>query len=126
MENTARLYHCTRCHAQVFICRRCDRGNIYCASGCAREARQQSLSESGRRYQQTRRGRRHHAARQQRYRARQKQKVTHQGSLKTEDRSPLSLPKKQIKKGPAQKRCHFCQRQIASLVRTGFLHHIFY
>jgi len=66
MENTARLYHCARCHRQVVICRQCDRGNIYCPDGCAEEARRTSLRAAGGRYQQTRRGRLKHAERQRR------------------------------------------------------------
>jgi hypothetical protein len=33
MESSARLFTCARCRAQVLICRRCDRGNIYLWSG---------------------------------------------------------------------------------------------
>jgi hypothetical protein len=30
METDARLFNCARCHRQVVICSRCDRGNLYC------------------------------------------------------------------------------------------------
>ena len=74
-----RLYRCQRCGCVVLICGRCDRGQRYCASGCAHEARQACLRRAGKRYQQSSKGRRRHAARQQGHRHRQKQKVTHQG-----------------------------------------------
>lgn len=73
-----RLYRCQRCGRVVLICSRCDCGQLYCAEGCARQARQESLRRAGQRYQQTHRGKRRHAARMARYRRRQKQKVTHQ------------------------------------------------
>lgn len=76
---TARFFLCARCRAQVLICSRCDRGQIYCASGCAQQARRLAQQAAGRRYQASRRGRLSHAARAGRYRARQKN-VTHQGS----------------------------------------------
>ncbi len=80
MEKSARLFNCARCHRQVVICSDCDRGNMYCGSGCAQLTRSESVRSAGRRYQNSSRGRFSHAARQRRYRQRQKQKVTHQGS----------------------------------------------
>ncbi len=73
-----RLYRCQRCGRVVLICSGCDCGQLYCANGCARQARQESLRRAGQRYQQTHRGKRRHAARMARYRRGQKQKVTHQ------------------------------------------------
>lgn len=75
-----RLYSCACCAQQVRICRQCDRGNQYCAQGCAKQRRRQSVHRAGRRYQRSRRGARLHAARQRCWRARAAQKVTHQGS----------------------------------------------
>ena len=80
-EPTYRLYNCRRCAQQVQICRDCDRGNQYCAGGCARIRRHESLRRAAHRYQRGYHGARRHAARQQVWRARQAQKVTHQGSL---------------------------------------------
>lgn len=80
MDPSARLYHCARCHCQVILCRRCDRGQVYCADGCARQARKDSLRRAGARYRSTWRGRLNNAARQRRFRARQR-KVTHHGSV---------------------------------------------
>jgi hypothetical protein len=78
VEGAARLFLCARCRVQVVICSCCDRGQIYCADGCAQEARHQAQRAAGRRYQASRRGRLAHAARSGRWRARQKN-VTHQG-----------------------------------------------
>ncbi len=82
MVKSHRLLICARCSCQVRICTRCDRGNVYCSKFCAGLARSRSLRGAGRRYQQTRAGRRNHAARQQRYQLRQPKKVTHQGPHK--------------------------------------------
>ncbi|MFT5083108.1 MAG: hypothetical protein ACI9Y1_001145 [Lentisphaeria bacterium] len=80
MEKNARLYNCTRCHSIVFICRQCDRGNVYCDGGwpIASAAARRTASS---RYQKTFEGRLKHAARQRRYRERLREKVTHMGSL---------------------------------------------
>jgi hypothetical protein len=80
-EATYRLYSCGCCARQVRICCDCDRGNRYCATGCARTRRRESLHRAGERYQLGYRGACRHAARQRAWRARQAQKVTHQGSL---------------------------------------------
>jgi DNA-binding MarR family transcriptional regulator len=66
---TARLFLCVRCQAQVLVCSHCDRGQIYCAQGCAQTARRDAQRAAGRRYQASRRGRVNHAARAGRYRA---------------------------------------------------------
>lgn len=80
-EKSYRLYSCRRCARQVRICGGCDRGNHYCAQGCARICRRQTQQRASRRYQQSYRGALKHAARQHAWRCRQRQKVTHQGSL---------------------------------------------
>jgi hypothetical protein len=74
-----RLYSCRGCNMSVSIFGRCDRGNIYCALACAALARRRSCRRAGARYQRTRQGARQHAARQQVWRKRQRDKVTHQG-----------------------------------------------
>ena len=93
-DEPARRFLCTRCRAPTLVCSHCDRGHIYCATGCAAAARQQSQREAGRRYQGSLRGRFRHAARTRRWRERQAllavpvalaematpQSVTHQGS----------------------------------------------
>ena len=80
MQNSSRLYHCCRCHAQVIICSHCDRGQRYCTGGCSADARASSLKRASKKYLSTRAGRFNNAARQARFRERKKQKVTHHGS----------------------------------------------
>jgi hypothetical protein len=72
VEASARLFACERCRALVLICSCCDRGQIYCAKGCAEEARRQSTRAAGKRYQVGKKGRLAHAARQSAYRAKRK------------------------------------------------------
>lgn len=93
-DEPARRFLCARCRTPALVCSRCDRGQIYCAAGCAAVARLQSQRDAGRRYQCSRPGRFMHAARTQRWRERQAllavplagsematpQSVTHQGS----------------------------------------------
>ena len=129
MQNTARLFHCARCRTQVLICRRCDRGNIYCGSRCSQQSRRDSLREAARRYQRTRRGRFTHAERQRRYRQRP-QKVTHQGSAPIADHDSLSPESRTaIRQSPGSPpipsqglHCHFCRRPCSAFVRLDFLH----
>ena len=99
MVKSHRLFVCARCGCQVCICTLCDRGNVYCSKFCAGLARTCNLREAGRRYQQTRAGRRNHAARQQSYQLRQRKKVTHQGPHKdlTEIRPGADTAKESIK-----------------------------
>lgn len=80
-EESYRLYSCRRCAQQVRICRHCDRGHRYCSGECAPVRRRESLRRAGARYQLSYHGACCHAARQRVWRARQTQKVTHQGSL---------------------------------------------
>jgi hypothetical protein len=80
-EESYRLYSCRRCAKQVRICGGCDRGNRYCAEGCAQIRRREARCRAAERYQQSYRGALKHAARQRAWRRRQQQKVTHQGSL---------------------------------------------
>jgi hypothetical protein len=121
-----RLYNCERCQLQVRICLRCDHGNVYCAGECAKVRRRESLRRAQARYQRTRRGARHHAARQRRWRERQReeaQNVTHQGSpitvtqcivavspvtqSESADASP-EKPDPVPKIRPSLERCAFC------------------
>ena len=125
MELSARLYNCARCHCQVVVCSECDRGNLYCAGGCARAARTLSLRASGKRYQSTRRGRFKHAERQRRYRFRRK-KVTHQGSPEPPPHDPLSTRSEASQAVVAVVdeaiHCHFCGRLCSEFLRSGYLH----
>ena len=119
---SARLFHCARCRRQVVICRRCDRGNIYCGRQCSHSARRESLGAAARRYQQSRAGRVKHAERQCRYRSRQ-QKVTHQGSSASPPDDSLCAESRAVVLAQfgAILRCEFCKRRCSPLVRLDFL-----
>ena len=80
MKHAPRLFQCALCHTQCRVCSKCDRGQIYCNEVCAVFARKKSVKLAGMRYQKTFNGKRNHAARQARYRKRQNEIVTHQGS----------------------------------------------
>jgi hypothetical protein len=133
-EPSHRLYNCARCAVQVHICRRCDRGNIYCARWCAALRRRESLLRAGKRYQLSLRGACRHAARQRVWRARQAQKVTHQGSaaaappvtvaaacidrprqLEHGQSPPIAL-RSVLRSAP---RCSFCARALSPFARLG-------
>jgi hypothetical protein len=128
METDARLFNCARCHRQVVICSRCDRGNLYCGSQCAQSARGESVRAAGERYQSSPRGRFSHAARQRRYRQRQKQKVTHQGSPASPPHDSLDARSKRCfapsesppEGGDERIVCHFCGRICSPWLRLGF------
>jgi len=129
MNPTARLFHCAGCHCQVVICRHCDRGNVYCANGCADHARSASLRRAAKRYRSTRRGQHSNADRQRRFRARQKQKVTHQGSPAVAGLVLLLSALNARKRDQEAVRnrmetaiyCHFCQRECTPYLRNDFL-----
>jgi len=130
MEPTCRLFLCARCRKQVFICRRCDRGQIYCADGCAKIARNQSVREAGRRYQQSRQGRFKQAERLRRFR-RRKQNVTHQGFELASENDLLNSNSAKVDKSVVLHRqtrpantiqCHFCGTRCSEFVRNSFLH----
>jgi hypothetical protein len=125
-EPAYRLYNCQRCEVQVRICERCDHGNVYCAGECAQIRRRESRRRAQARYQRSRGGARRHAARQRRWRERQRQKlkiVTHHGSPITvtqcivavspvmqsqpTDASPYK-PEQRPKIHPPLERCAFC------------------
>lgn len=105
-EPTVRRFLCARCRSPVLVCSACDRGQIYCASGCSALARRQSQRAAAQRYQRTRAARFMHAARTRRWRERQAvlaslslalasvaQSVTHQGSqLATPDAVLVTHP----------------------------------
>ena len=105
-DEPARRFLCARCRAPTLVCSHCDRGQIYCATGCAAVVRQQSQRDAGRRYQGSLRGRFRHAARTRRWRERQAllavpvalaematpQSVTHQGSPLPPSDAVLTVP----------------------------------
>ena len=137
----ARLGHCPRCGMPFLICSRCDRGQRYGGPVCAQAARREALRAAGKRYQAGLPGRRTHAARQRRYRAR-REKVTHQGSPPptpdgamppglTAGRAATPTPPTPRVAGTLTQaltpspptRCRFCGRHCAPWVRQGFLRH---
>src|SRR2546426_5871150 len=79
-EQDCRIFNCERCHQEIAICRRCDRGNRYCPA-CAPLARGEKQRAAGAVYQKTEAGRLNHKVRQERYRGRLAEKVTHHGDL---------------------------------------------
>jgi hypothetical protein len=125
----SRIYFCARCKIRVRLCTTCDRGQIYCAGECRRARRRKTLLESGRRYQESRQGRRKHAARQLRYRARLAVKVTHQGSpppvseanttastqAHTATAAPPPTPDQRVANAEL---CSFCQSPCGPFVRV--------
>ena len=129
MNPSARMFQCARCHCQVIVCRYCDRGNVYCAGGCADQARSDSLSRAAKRYRSTRRGRHTNAARQVQFRERQRKKVTHQGSPPVVSLALLLLALNARERDQEDKRdrtetviyCHFCQRECNPFLRPDFL-----
>jgi len=129
MNPSARLFHCARCHCQVLLCRHCDRGNVYCQQGCADQARADSLYRAAKRYRATRRGRHNNADRQRRFRARQRKKVTHQGSrlvillvlLLFISNAGESYQEAPHPRDETALYCHRCYRECDPFLRRGFL-----
>jgi hypothetical protein len=143
-DTPSRLFLCARCRTQVLVCGCCDRGQIYCADGCAREARREAHRAAGRRYRASFRGRLNHATRSERRRVRQKN-VTHQGSPPPPDDLVLSdaavaaghrpvtampaiVERFQGLRSPAARSlrasascCHWCGRRCPPLVRIDSL-----
>ena len=127
MQTSSRLYHCSRCHAQVIICSRCDRGHRYCAGVCGYQARSESLKRAGQKYQATRTGRFNNADRQQRFRARNQQKVTHHGSAQKPLHDLLKARLTQLEKAITSSSlvpmvvCHHCGSVCEPFLRHHFL-----
>jgi hypothetical protein len=135
-DTPGRLFLCARCRIQVLICSCCDRGQIYCVGGCAREARREAQRAAGRRYQACSRGRMNHARRSKRWRVQQKN-VTHQGSPPPPDdlvlvdaavaagHRPVTAMPAIVGRfqglGAPPSCCHWCGRRCPPLVRIDFL-----
>lgn len=129
---TARHFNCVRCHTRVIICSRCDRGQIYCASDCAKQARKQHQQYSRDRYRLSRKGRLNNALRQRRHRSRIQQKVTEHGSGQVmfvdslPDKTTVSASTRRTTCAPTHTTavcCHFCARTCDEYVRRSFLRH---
>ena len=137
MQNFGRLFNCPQCYRQVVLCPRCDRGNHYCSRECSESARREAQRLAGQRYQDSLPGRRTHAARQRRYRDRQRcealqdgvcgRKVTHH-PLTRERRRPVVPRRPGTRRGtrpfgdeepPRVFRCSICGRFCAVFVHPG-------
>ena len=129
-----RRFVCDRCRQAVCICSWCDRGHRYCTPECRDEARRHSLRGAGRRYQQTPRGRRLHARRQQAYRDRKQQgskKVTHHScrtggcpaTVASWPTAPLPLFLQGLSVGGRNEEllCRLCRHPCEPIVRHDFL-----
>lgn len=127
MSVSSRLYHCCRCHAQVIICSRCDRGQRYCSGQCRFLAHTASRKRAAKRYQSTRKGRFNNAARQRRFREQNTQKVTHQGSAVKPLRDLLKVQLMLAKKTQSLSfpstilQCHYCGAECSPYLRADFL-----
>ena len=123
MEEQARLYLCVRCHRQVVICNHCDRGNIYCAQECSRNARLESHRMASKRYQSTYQGKLNHADRQRRYQERKTEKMTHHGSTEMDNDDVINLESDEPDDWPATRHyCHFCHKKVSDFLRVDFLY----
>lgn len=130
-EMSCRMFQCVRCRSQRFICRQCDRGQIYCLGSCARDARRERQKEARRRYQATPRGRAMHVERNRRYRARVG-RVTDHGPAREHETGHLAgsgavlvlaAPSEPSPGGrsPGHYRCHHCGRPASTFLRLAAL-----
>ncbi|MGY3619273.1 hypothetical protein ACVJGD_005532 [Bradyrhizobium sp. USDA 10063] len=125
-EASCRLFLCARCRCQVLVCRRCDRGQIYCVGTCAQEARRDRQREARRRYQATPRGRAMHAERNRRYRARQRRMTDHglvkvaHGRLSSGFDVDLAPASSNRPSEPLL--CHHCGHPALPFLRLSVLH----
>ncbi len=84
---TLRLARCPRCQTLFAICRRCDRGHVYCSPRGSAEARSESLRCARRRHRCSPEGRLDHRDRERARRRRRRLEVTRVG-----DHPSASLP----------------------------------
>ena len=127
MAVIGRIFSCKHCKTQAVVCSSCDHGTVYCTPVCRIAGRRQAQRDAGRRYQNSRRGRHKHAARQQRYRERQQaepKKVTHhpfhrrQPSVSIDPKAGTRRPEDRHQ--PAQAlRCTLCGRICGRIAAAG-------
>ncbi len=123
---SGRLFLCRRCRSQVIVCSCCDRGQVYCGAECSRQVRRQAQRAAAERYAESPRGRRCHADRSRRYRAR-REIVTHQGSPKPPAGGVVTAGAMAISRddaaptGRARTHCRWCGRPCLPQLRQGFL-----
>jgi hypothetical protein len=128
-EVSCRSFLCACCRRRVLVCRRCDRGQIYCVGTCAQEARRERQRNARRRYQTTPRGRAMHAERNRRYRARVRRVTDHgpamehetgllgrsEGSVALREPSSAGMPS-------GHNHCHHCGQSASPFLRLSALH----
>ena len=127
LQESFRMYMCARCQRLVLICRKCDRGNIYCSKLCSQEMRKESLRRSSRKYQASLKGQLQHAARQEQYRCKRRiEKVTQQGPqveqvhgslVETTEPGATRQPLHENSNTSAGARCCFCGTFCGGFVR---------
>jgi hypothetical protein len=130
IQPSHRSFSCAGCHAFVLICRRCDRGNIYCSPQCAQRMRKASLKRANQRYQCSEKGRLQHCVRQQRYLDRKERKMTDQGSEPTptktnafKRRVKSILQKENVNvRNPPSTCCSICGNPLGPFARRHYLH----
>lgn len=127
-EDDCRLFNCQQCGRQRRICRRCDRGQRYCSTSCRQQARRRCVAQANARYQHSARGARVHAARQARWRARQKEKVTHHRLARPAMAEKVHAveflvcrDEDRADRTHSRPRCDFCQRTLGVFTRLGAL-----
>lgn len=76
----ARFLRCLYCHAQVWICTRCDRWNVCCSPECSRAWQREQSRRRGALYRRSQKGRLAGAARVRRFRQAHRDDVTHASS----------------------------------------------
>lgn len=127
---TPRFFLCNSCRRQVVICSRCDRGQVYCGRDCALEVRRRRQREARHRYQASECGRKLHADRSRRFRARGR-RVTDQGpTLGTpghQQSEPARAAVTAVRPAiinPARRltACHCCGHPVPDRVRMGPIH----
>ena len=126
MRESLRQFNCARCHQYCEIGGCCDRGNIYCGMLCSMAARAASLLAAGARYQRSFKGAIKNAARQAKWRAKERLKkehelkiVTHQGSPSMDGCGVLQAPVERAFKA-MHGYCHFCGRYVGVWLRRSF------
>ncbi len=127
-EVSCRIFLCVCCRRQVLVCRRCDRGQIYCRGTCAQVARREKQRNARRRYQATPRGRAMHAERNRRYRARVRRVTDHgpvieqeTGLLRRFEGSEALREPSAERISPVHSHCHYCGRSASSSLRLSAL-----
>ena len=68
-ELTVRNAQCPRCNKKFAICKRCDRGHVYCSKECSEQARQESKRRARKKYRRSPEGREDHRDRERERRA---------------------------------------------------------